>query len=227
MGNWSTLNSILWFLPALFSLNVLFFYFNKSNQKVKYIFLALSIFTFLFATQIVNYHYSIPFGLDIAGYIFLLAFLLKQVYSNKDRYININIFYLFVAIIISSGLLFYFEPLKTHSQWHAMVDLAQFSVATTMIGYISFLILNISIFILFLKLKSNNLLSTIGVYSFPIFLLHLIILYKISSFIKFDTVFINIIFLVFCFMFSILFPIVISKLLIKISEKFKYIGMVK
>jgi len=225
MGNWSTLNSIIWFLPALFSLNLLFFIFYKSNQLVKYSLIILSIISFIFATQIVNYHYDIPFGFNVAVYLVLLTYLIQYIYNHKEKILKINYIYIFGALILSSMLLFLYEPTKTHTGWHNIIDLGQFSVATTILGYMSFLILNLSIFILFMKINSNKFLSLIGTYSFPIFLLHLIVLYKVSNFIKFNSSFLNIFFLIFCFALSILLPIIISKFLIKISEKFKYIGM--
>ena len=43
MGNWESLNSIIWFLPALFTLNVLFYIFYKSNQGLKYLLFGLSL----------------------------------------------------------------------------------------------------------------------------------------------------------------------------------------
>lgn len=227
MGNWSTLNSIIWFLPALFTLNLLFFLFKKSNKKIQVLFLIISLASFIYASEIAMLHYQIPFGFDVAIYLFLLVLTIKYIYENKERFIKINMYQILGLLIISSLLLFNFEPIKTHSQWYSIIDLAQFSVATTVIGYISFFILNISIFIFFIKIKSNQILEFIGNYSFPIFLLHLIILYKLPNLIKFDSNYTNFLFLLISTVLSILLPIVISKILMKISDKFEYIGMVK
>jgi peptidoglycan/LPS O-acetylase OafA/YrhL len=70
-------------------------------------------------------------------------------------------------------------------------------------------------------------MAFIGKYSFPIFLIHLIVLYKLPLCIKFENTLLNYIFLIITFILSILVPIVISKSLMKISDNFKYIGLVK
>lgn len=228
MGNWSTLSSIIWFLPTLFSLNLLFFIFNKSNKLFKYSLITLSFCSFLFASELVEYHYNIPFGIDVAMYLFLVSFLIKLIYENKEIILNkINYFTLLLVLVLSSMLLFIYEPLKTHTQWHSIIDFAQFSVATTYIGYLSFVILNICIFVFFLKLKANKYFQYIGIYSFPIFLLHLIILYRLPNYISFENSTFSVLFLIVALIASIFLPIIISKILMKISNKFKYIGMIQ
>lgn len=229
MGNWESLNSIIWFLPALFTLNVLFYIFYKSNKILKYFLLGLSLIVFLFGDQIVHYHYKIPFGLDVAIYIFILAFIIQKIYKNQEKFLNINISYVYMvlAICVSSYGLFEFEPLKTHTQYHSIIDLAQFSVATTFIGYLSFLLLNSSLFVFFLKIKSIKIFEILGKYSLPIFLLHLMVLYKLPNYIAFENSGAKISFLILTIGLSLVLPIVVSKSLMKISDKFKYIGMTK
>ena len=227
MGNWESLNSIIWFLPALFTLNVLFYIFYKSNSNSKYFLFGLSFIVFLFANKIVNYHSIIPFGLDVAMYIFTLAFIVQKIYQNQEKLSNVNYVYVFLAISVSSYGIFELEPLKTHTQYHAIIDLAQFSVATTFIGYLSFLLLNSSLFVLFLKIKSVKTFEILGKYSLPIFLLHLMVLYKLPNYVTFDNSLAKISFLFLAIGLSLVLPIVVSKSLMKISDKFKYIGMTK
>jgi len=226
IGNWDSLKSILWFLPALLSLNILFFIFLKYKHLKKILFV-LSIGSFLFANEVAKYHTYIPFSIDVALYLFILAYFIKYIYNNQEKIMNIEIYIIIMITLVSSLLLFYFEPIKTHTPWHHIIDLAQFSVATTFIGYISFLSLNISIFILFLKFNVNKIkvLSVIGVYSFPIFLLHTIILYKLPKLFVFNSIGVNIIFLIIVLIITVVAPILISKFLMKVSKKFKYIGM--
>ncbi|TRX13403.1 acyltransferase family protein [Flavobacterium gawalongense] len=227
MGNWHSIESVLWFLPALFSLNVLVFLFYKGTGLFKSILFMGSLLTFVFANKIIVVHNLIPFGLDVALYIFLLTYFIRFTYENKNLIEKFNIPLLMIMTIISFLLLFQLEPIKTHTQWHSRVDLAQFSVPTTIVGYISFMILNISIFILFLKIKSNHMLAFIGTYSFPIFLMHLMILYRLPMLFKFDNLVSNLLFMVITFILSITVPIVVSRVLMRISDKFKYIGLVK
>jgi len=227
MGNWASLESVFWFLPALFSLNVLFFLFYKGNKFVKIILFAISLLVFVFSNKVMLIHSVVPFGIDVALYIFILTFFIKFVYENRNRLEKINMPLSILAIILSSILLFYFEPIKMHTQWHSRIDLAQFSVPITLLGYISFIVLNVFIFFLFLKIKSNQLLSFVGTYSFPIFIMHLMILYKLPLLVKFDNIILNTFFMAITFILSIVLPIVFSKILMRVSDKFKYIGLVK
>jgi hypothetical protein len=224
MGNWASLESIFWFLPALFSLNVLVFLFYKGK---KFTLIISSLFVFVFSSKIMLVHNFIPFGLDVALYIFILTYLMRLLYENRNLREKLSIPLLMIMILISSFLIFYFEPIKTHTQWYSRIDLAQFSVPITIVGYISFIILNLSIFLFFLKIKSNQILALVGTYSFPIFLMHLMILYKLPLLFKFDNNIYNLFFMVVTFILSIVVPIIFSKVLMKISEKFKYIGLVK
>ena len=227
IGNWSTIKSIIWFLPALFSLNLLYFFFEKSDKYIKYLIFGLSIITFIFASKVIVLHYNIPFGFDVGLYIFLLAYIVKYIYKHQEKFIGINLVLMIIAILVASISLFYYEPIKTHTEYHLRIDLAQFSVPITLIGYLSFILLNISILIVFLKIKEISLLTTVGNYSYPIFLFHSVILYKLPSLIKFDSLIINIIFLVSTFILSITLPIIGSKFIMRLSNNFKYIGMVK
>ncbi|SFD73313.1 acyltransferase family protein [Flavobacterium phragmitis] len=227
IGNWNSIKSILWFLPALLSLNTFFFVFNLSSRSFKIILLAISILTFCFSSEIALIHNKVPFGIDVAFYLFLLIFLIKYIYENERIIESINFSLILLMIFGSIAILFYFEPIKTITQFHSRIDLAQFSVPATLVGYISFLILNISIFILFLKLNYNKQLAYIGFYSFPIFLMHVIILYKIPELLQFDNLILNIIFLLITFVLSIGVPIILSKLLMRVSDKFKFIGLIK
>jgi len=225
IGNWGSLNSIIWFLPALFSLNLIFYIFYKSSNVLQCFIFGISILTFLFAKQIAFFHYYIPFGIDIAFYIFILTFLIQKIYKNQEKYTFIKFHWLLILITLSSCFLFYFEPIKRHTQWLEIIDLAQYSVTETFLGYISFIILNISLFILFLKLKPIKIMILLGRYSFPIFLLHLIVLYKIPTYLNGVIEKSGFTPLIISFLFSIIIPIIASKILMKISVKFKYIGM--
>lgn len=227
MGNWNSTESVIWFLPALFSLNFLVFLFYKGSYYLKVFVFIVSILAFVFSKEIMIEHDIIPFGLDLAVYIFILTYLIKLLYENINMIDKFNILSLVIIILISSLLLFYFEPLKTVTHFYARVDLAQFFVPTTIIGYVFFLILNLSIFVLFFKIKSNKMLAFVGMYSFPVFLMHLIILYKLPTLIKFDNLSLRVLFMVIIFITSFIVPIIISKVLMKLSDKFKFIGLVK
>ena len=227
MGNWNSLQSIIWFLPALFSLNLIVFLFNNGSNFFKSILLVVSFLTFVFSNQISSIHNIIPFGIDVALYMFVLTYFIRFIYENKKIVEKINILWVFIIIPMATFILFYFEPIKTYSHFHSRIDLTQFSVPATVVGYISFIFLSLSIFILFLKIKSNRILAFVGLYSFPIFLIHITILYKLPELLKFDNLILNISFMILTFILSIVIPIGLSKILMRISNKFKYIGLIR
>jgi len=224
LGNWYGLESIIWFLPALFSLNFLIFLYYKYNYQVKTTLIFFSVVTFLFAKELSEQHNFIPFGLDVAVYLLPLVVFAKYIYNNKNT-LRLNNYILVMSFVIGTSLLLLFEPVKTHSNYHAIIDFAQFSVPYTVVGYISFIIVNLSIFFFFINNRSSKIFEYIGKYSYPIFLLHLIILYRFE--IKQENMYVNISFLLLAFILSIISPIILSKILMKISNRFKYIGMVK
>ena len=188
MGNWTSLNSILWFLPALYSLNILFFIFERLKIKGRALMIILSVLAFIFSEEIMSIHQNVPFGFDVALYLFLLVFVIRLIYLNRLYFEQCHYLAIILLLTLSSVLLFYFEPIKTHTEYQSIIDLAQFSVPVTVFGYVSYTILSCTIFILFLRLKGNKILAYIGYYSFPIFLLHLIVIYKTSTLIQFDEI---------------------------------------
>lgn len=225
MGNWSTLKSILWFLPTLISLTFLMFIFNISNKYIKSFLLFLSLMSFFLEDTIVQLHNEIPFGIDIAIYLLILSVLVKFVYKNQEKNLFPKFQYvvgLALLVVIACAMILNFEPVKVHSKFHMIVDFAQFSVPSTLIGYVSFLILNLAVLLFFLNVKSIKLLSFIGQYTFPIFLLHIFILFKLPNLFENK----NLAVLLLTLFASIILPILISKVLSD-GGLFKYIGMVK
>jgi hypothetical protein len=227
IGNWSSTESIIWFLPALFTLNVFVFFFKRSESSYKNILFVFSLLVFLLSTKIAKIHEFVPFGLDVALYMFILTFIIRVLYKKKYLFDKINLIAVIMALICSTIILFYFEPVKTFTKFHAIIDFAQFSVANTFIGYIGLIVLNISIFILAFKIPNFTVPSLVGKYSFPIFLTHLMVLYKLPMQIEFENPFVKIFSLVIVVVLSIALPMCLSILLMKISDNFKYIGFVK
>ncbi len=231
MGNWFYLKSILWFLPTLFMTNILHSIFKFLKQRYKpYIitglYFIISFLTIFFNNWITHFHQLgfIPFGIDIYFYLFPLYIFNEYLFRNK---IYLHFFLILAFILISYLCLIYFEPIKNNSGYAHIIDLAQFTVPKTFLMYLCFLILNSSIFLIFLKIKKLNLLAVIGKYSFPIYLLHLIIYESVSKyilspnrgFLVSNLTFIFILFII------IFFSIIISKLLSRVSFYFKYIGL--
>lgn len=229
-GNWFYLQSILWFLPALFTSNILFsvykFLILKFNSKLIFsTFLIVSLLLIYFTENISKLHQSgtIPFGIEIFFYLFPIYYTIEYMYVNKMRF---NPFWNILIIILTYIFLIIFEPIKLNSGYAHRIDLAQFTVTSGFLMYLCFLVFLTSIFNLFINTQSIKILEIVGKYSFPIYFLHLIIyekLYKIFP--KSENYYLNNLATLIIIILTIFISIMISKFLIKISKKFKFIGM--
>lgn len=240
MGNFTYIQSVIWFLPALFTSNLIISLFRKNkflinDKRILVILLSLWILYFHLIDVIAVVHYKgyIPFGIDVAAYLLPFCLGLSWVYKNEQRLLQrINKFVIISFILTGVFLIRNFEPGKTHSPWHHIIDLAQLSVPTTYLGLLGFIILITSILLLFLAIKPIPLLVKIGKYSFPIFLLHYAVMVSFGSYVerKFGvfihsdlSIFPNLLLLVV----SVALPVLLSKKLMKISNKFRYAGFVE
>lgn len=231
-GNWAHVTSILWFLPALFTVNIYYSLYRKYSKKASFVFFVFSIILFILAEPIAaRYHVSIPFGLDIALYLFPYLFVIDTIYQRKDllnKYkkwhalLLIPLYFLFISIINDV------EPIKKYTPYMHRIDLAQFSVPFTPIGFFAMILLSSVIFIFFLMAKQSALLAYIGKYSLPIYLLHLMIIQKIVTVynrVELHSEFVFLLVTLLSIPVVIIISILISKLLVKISPYAKYIGM--
>ncbi|MFA5995922.1 MAG: acyltransferase [Patescibacteria group bacterium] len=234
-GNWINIVSILWFLPALFSVNIYYALYRKySHKKYVGIFFVLAGIIFLLAKSIAQtYHVMIPFGLDLAIYLFPYLFIIDTIYKHKHFFTKYNKWYALLLIpvgISAVRLIDYYEPMKDYTPYIARIDLAQFSVPFTVIGYGAMMLLSSAIVIFFLIINPVKILSYIGKYSMPIYLLHLVVMGKLimiyNKVILLNNPRLFLVVILISFSIIIISSIVISKLLTKLSKYAKYIGMV-
>jgi len=232
MGNFHYLKSIIWFLPCLFTANILFSIYKNFKNSFTPIFITLFIISFIYSDRIAIIHEKgfIPFGIDIFIYFFPYFLSLFYVYQKKSLFIIKQYWIFLFPIILSAFLIFKFEPIKVHTDIHHQIDLAQFSVPTTIIGYFSMTLLSISILLLFCNAPALKALSIIGYYSMPIYFFH----FTIMKYIKmlYDTYLLHqnsissfFIYLS-CILIIILLSILVNNILFKISKQFKYFGIV-
>lgn len=233
MGNFHYLKSIIWFLPCLFTANILFSIYKNFKNSFTPIFITLFIISFFYSDRIAEIHEKgfIPFGIDIFIYFFPYFLSLIYVYQKKSLF-KVKQYWIFLfPIILSAFLIFKFEPIKLHTDIHHQIDLAQFSVPTTIVGYFSMTLLSISILILFCNSPSNKILSIFGYYSMPIYFFHLTIMKYVKK--LYDAYIINqnsyssfLIYLA-CIIIILFLSILINNILFKISKYFKYFGIVQ
>lgn len=231
-GNWIHLQSILWFLPALFSsLLVWNLYKNKVNDVfTKTIFWSIYVIYFInINTVAIHYHVYIPYSLDLAVYLvplFACANFVYKEHSNNRILKEVGLLGASALIFLSIHGITVFEHVKTFTEYHYRIDLAQLTVPLTIIGYLSMIFLSCSILLLFLRLPKFKWLSYIGRYSFFIFVLHLFFvktfsIRHVSDNLNFNCLLEVILNLSTC----VIVPIIISKVLMK--NWFRYIGAVE
>lgn len=222
VGSAFYLQSPLWFLPTLFLANLLFAFLLKYrlNKLVTGIYLIAFCIVLLFAGIIQTKHYCVPYGIDAAIYIIPLLFLTHFVYINKRRFFKYNPVIYLGTIIASSLLILLVIPKRPPASLTGRFDIAQFYVPNTIWGYVLICALSVSIFLLFLKYNKRTIFSMIGLYTMPIFILHVYPWFNNFRDLP------PILFLVLNVIGDLVIAIGISKLLMKISPIFRWIGMV-
>ena len=230
-GNWFSLKSILWYLPFIFSLNILYSliilinkYFKIKSFIIPLILSLIMVLNYNYFAKL-NQHGVVPFGLDLAFYLLFLIYSIKFIFEKKNILIKIPNYILSIIILISYFFIFYFEKIKIYSEFHHRIDLAQFSLPDNIFSYIALIILSGSIFLIFLK--NNNIffgLNFIGKKTLPIYLLHLEFIFKIEKIVN-KYIYINqYISYILVISITIVLCITISKILYRISPNFKIIG---
>jgi len=193
MGNWSHVHSSLWFLPALFTANLLVALGRTRAGRRNWAgpgLGVLGIAAFLGAPHLANRHPWIPFGADVA--LFLLPFVwgIGQVWRHRAAICARAGAWLLPAALAAlalGGLLARLcERVKTHSEFARRVDFAQFSVPETMPGYLGMFLMAAALVLLAHRLEHapgaavRRCLEAAGQASLPIYLLHYPLLFVLT-----------------------------------------------
>ncbi|WP_295674849.1 acyltransferase family protein, partial [uncultured Mucilaginibacter sp.] len=222
VGSGFYLQSPLWFLPTLFLANLLFalLFKNRLNKLLIGIYLVVFCLVLFFAGIIQTKHYLVSYGIDAAIYVIPLLFIMHFVYINKPRFLKYNPLIYLGGIIACSILILLVIPKRPLAALTGRFDIAQFYVPNTLWGYLLICALSVSIFLLFLRFNRRTIFSTIGLYTMPIFILHI---YPWFNGLKALS---PVLFLLLNIIGALAIAIGLSKLLMKISPKFRWIGMV-
>jgi len=244
-GDWSHIGSILWFLPLVFTCNILFSIFLKLKETKFYhkmLFTIITAFTleFIYVEKVAYWHVSgyIPYSLDLAVFLFPYFLALWWSYSLISKYRSkINLSYQVILFLLSMPLAYAskllitkYEAVKTISPFHYRIDLAQFSVPYTVIGYLAMTGLSVAI-LMFFMFGRIKVFEKIGQNSLPIYLLHYIVLGKLSRLLI--SVDINIVYLdewvklvlgISYFIAAFCIPMLLAHILRKVFTNVKYLG---
>ena len=190
MGNWAHLQSVLWFLPALFSTNLLTALWRRTEvcrpwRRVagRTALLVPALAAFILAPVLARWHEAIPFGLDVA--VFLLPFILvmDQVWRQHQRLAAAAGRALapaaLAALVLGGLCIQVWEPVKTHSAFARRVDFAQFSVPVTIPGYLGMVLMAAALVLLAGRLRPPRWLAAVGRRSMPVYLLHYPLLFAL------------------------------------------------
>jgi fucose 4-O-acetylase-like acetyltransferase len=184
MGNYARVQSILWFLPALFTTNLLMALWRRDRgpwaRTCRGSLLLLVFGAFACTQALVRWHAHIPFGLDVALYLFPFLWLLDQLWRRQTLAGPWLLPAAILALPLGGVLIQWFEPLKTHSAYARQIDFAQFSVPATLPGYLGMALMAGALMVLASRLPAPRWLAVVGRYSMPIFLLHYLLLYALT-----------------------------------------------
>lgn len=245
VGNFAFLGSPLWFLPALFALKLIFgggLALRQRLPKTQFsivIVVATVLWSiyFYYSPVIAAYHVAgyIPWGIDIAVYLLPYAVIIRWLYLHAEKFKYSRL--VAVAAIIAGDLLIsHFEAIKTISAFPAVIDLAQYSVAFTVPGFIGLIVMSGGILLLFRDTDPGLLLmrgfAFLGRYSFPIYLLSGLLIAEATKGLGFlfqhqpqvHNPMAVLLLTCLTILGLIAIPVVVSRLAMRVSTKFRYVG---
>lgn len=212
-------NSSLWFLPALFTIEIGYYFIIKVIdsliEKKKYIVVAGIVFLLILIGFITSEFLNIilPFGINTLlniGYFFLLGYLLKKV-------INVSFFnnFIFNLIIFTIGLLC--------AVLNNTVMVIDYKYCNYFLMLVSALNLSLNVFYISRVIKNNKVLEYIGRNTMGILIFHKLIILVfqtkfgiISSLLLNSNIIIELLLTIFITIISVFTSLVISKVLKKI-----------
>jgi fucose 4-O-acetylase-like acetyltransferase len=232
MGNWAHLQSVLWFLPALFSLNLLMALWVRagSSRGLAWARWALGLAgagAFLLAPVLARRHERIPFGADVALFLLPFTLLVGLAWKHRARLGRPWLAGALLALPAGALAIRGWEPLKTHSPFLRRVDLAQFSVPETVPGYLGMCLMGVALLALFVNLKAPAWLAAVGRFSMPIYLLHYPILAWTADAVRWtgNSRWLLSLHAALILSLAVILPMVLATLALRVSPRFRWLGM--
>jgi hypothetical protein len=169
-ANWSHIQGVLWFLPAVISLRVLISAYLSVSKAGQAALLAAAAVVVLAAPAIAAFHDDVPWGFDIALYMLPAALLCRAAFSwtfPGQTYAGLIVF------IGAVALLAVLEPAASFNGYTHRVDFAQFNVLANPLNYGILCIALAALVSAFIGITGTMWLRVLGGFSLCIFLLHL------------------------------------------------------
>lgn len=221
-SNWHHLKNILWFLPALFIFKIITSV-AFSNKLLATIGALIGITTILFNNDLQLYASYIPWGVGIAFYMLPCVLLAKWIYTIRVFPENFPEKFQFAIwmtnFIIALALFYRVVPVNISSSYHYKLDFAQFTLPSFG-GYALLCSMMISLIGVGKLNMPNNILSWIGNRTMPVFLFHYFFIIQLSRLFSSSTI----IGWVACVILPVTASLIVSMILNRISNKFRYIG---
>ena len=182
-SNWWHLESVFWFLPALFSMTILTSVLIKFPALYPIRWLIFSC-TFAILPLLTLNHNEIPWGIDVAIVVLPLGFAFRWNYEDKKDILHFISgpsdklllgFFLFLLILIVFNL----NPEKLVNGFSHKLDLAQLNVPPAGVPFIY--LAASGLFYFLLTYNSKSIFSAIGKKTMPIFCLHIPLLEALKS----------------------------------------------
>ena len=244
MGNFHYLVSTLWFFPALFSMRILYGLIaaaldtsRRSRILISMILLAAWAAYFAVTPLVAVWHVRgvIPFGVDIALYLLPFCVVMRLVHRKG---LGVPCYLAISAILLLTGhfLITWFEPIKTISDYPARIDLAQYSLPYTPPGLAGMFAMSAGVMLAFINFPASNVffraLAFLGRYTLAIYMLHLFLMWIVNGLGQRALAKLNLdasgaaMFALFVIAVAaaIGIPVIVSRLLMRVSPRFYHAG---
>lgn len=212
-------NSALWFLPALFSMEVIYYFIIKNTKDSKFkqlLWLFISIVTAYISSFLLKIY--LPFGINTVlnlGVCFYIGYLLneKSFFISKNIFSNIKVM---IIIFIIGILAVYFNK--------EIVNCIEYKYGNFTLALLSGICLSINIIYLAVNIEKNKFIEFLGKSTLGILIFHKLTLLVIqtklgifSSLLANSNFFIEITIGIIATVLSILFSIIAAEMVKKIS----------
>lgn len=249
LGNFRSIGWHLWFLPALFACKIIFTGWNTARQRAKNlpVFVGITAGLWLvvfYLTPVLgplNCQGKIPFGMATAVWLIPYFWLMKWIFDHREALVPIAhpIWVVPLFYFSSRGIDFFDHPQQFCGPVET-VNLAQYELPTHPLGFVCFVLTSACVLLFFLQLKKPTVLAWIGRYSFPIFLLHMMILGNTGPRVGAVAAKLAVVsesptwgppfflgYYLATVALGVLYPIFFSKFIMKISKDFRHAGFVE
>lgn len=207
-------NSALWFLPSLFSMEIIYYFIIKKsdgNKKLVLLLLLLEIFISLISYKFLKFVF--PFGINTClhlGIFYHIGYLMR-----KNNILDLSYFknILIFGIITFLGIIFALLNYR-------VVSAIDYAYGNLYLAFFSGIFLSLSIFMISIKIRKNVLLEYVGRNTMGILIFHKLIIVImqsklgiISALLKNSNIFIEFMISLIVTAIAIIFSLIVNKII--------------